>query len=308
MNSQPGLFPFGFLTHFVAKPSTLKGIIYSFGILHLVLCPSIVSCQNRWRQSEFILGTFWDPPVHIEPRYLDSDLRGFRLARDAGFNLLTGTQIEPNIDRSFDGMKCALKLAWQTGLQYLVADERFYPAYGCIFDKSKAKELVDAYKKLPASLRSAMFGYNLCDEPYFEQDHFKSISQWKWLIETSDPSKLVYLNLASSYAPSYNWGGFRGGNEDRVLDANERDEYESYLSLYIDNLRPTVISFDHYPFFADGTIRRDYYYNLSVIRRKAGKRPFWAYPMTVAQALPIPEPAPVITTARSFNFMVAFLD
>lgn len=240
-----------------------------------------MSCQNRWRQSEFILGTFWDPPVHIEPRYLDSDLRGFRLARDAGFNLLTGTQIEPNIDRSFDGMKCALKLAWQTGLQYLVADERFYPAYGCIFDKSKAKELVDAYKKLPASLRSAMFGYNLCDEPYFEQDHFKSISQWKWLIETSDPSKLVYLNLASSYAPSYNWGGFRGGNEDRVLDANERDEYESYLSLYIDNLRPTVISFDHYPFFADGTIRRDYYYNLSVIRRKAGKRPFWAYPMTV---------------------------
>ncbi len=137
------------------------------------------------------------------------------------------------------------------------------------------------HQKLPESLRSAMFGYNPCDEPYFEQDHFKSISQWKWLIETSDPSKLVYLNLASSYAPSYNWGGFRGGNEDRVLDANERDEYESYLSLYVDSLRPTVISFDHYPFFADGNNSAGLLLQSFRNPTQAGQRPFWAYPMTV---------------------------
>jgi hypothetical protein len=58
-------------------------------------------------------------------------------------------------------------------------------------------------------------------------------------------------------------------------------DYQAYLTYYVDSLRPQVVSYDHYPFFQDGTIRSDYFYNLSIIRAKAGKKPFWACPMTV---------------------------
>ncbi|MGB5875104.1 MAG: hypothetical protein WBH56_15400, partial [Bacteroidota bacterium] len=88
-------------------------------------------------------------------------------------------------------------------------------------------------------------------------------------------------NLVASYAPSYKWGGFESGDQKIDLDPAEQEEYEQYCSLYVDSLRPKVVSFDHYPFFADGRIRPDYFYNLNVMRRRAGSRPFWAYPMTV---------------------------
>ncbi len=148
-------FPFWFLNAFCCETfnSQKNHLFFRDPDLGAVSLNCELSKQVETIRIHF--GDILDPPVHIDPRYLDSDLRGFRLARDAGFNLLTGTQIEPNIDRSFEGMKCALKLAGQTGLQYLVTDKRFYPAYGCIFDKSKAKELVDA----PEIARESEVGY-----------------------------------------------------------------------------------------------------------------------------------------------------
>lgn len=240
-----------------------------------------VFSQSSWKQQEFVLGTFWDPPCDAQRRNLDRDAANFRLAKAAHFNLLTGAQLEPGIDRSFDGMVWALTVARAAGLRYMVTDRRFYPAYEQPFSTMTGDQVLRDYTHLPADLRSTMYGYTLCDEPHYTAAHLLKVSDWKWFLEAGDPDKLVYINLVASYAPSYNWGGFKGGHEDGVLDHGGKQNYERYLTSYVDSLRPAVVSFDHYPFFRNGNVRRDYFYNLAIIRAKASGRPFWAYPMTV---------------------------
>ncbi len=249
--------------------------------LALTLPAAMALCQSTWRQQEFVLGAFWDPPYDAKARIIDNDVARFRLAREANFNLLTGAQSEPAIDRTFEGMVWALKVAKNAGLKYLVTDRRFYPAYEKVFERADAERLAQDYRSLPADLRATLYGYALCDEPHYTNEHLRNVSDWKWFLERADPEKLVYVNLVASYAPSYNWGGFKGGREDGILDDNGKHSYEQYLSSYIDSLRPAVVSFDHYPFFKGGKMRRDYFYNLAIIRERAAGKPFWAYPMTV---------------------------
>lgn len=237
--------------------------------------------QTQWVQNEFILGTCWDPPLDPQGKSLAKDSASFELVKNAYFNLLTGIQGDGRINHSFEGMHYALTVASRVGLKYLVSDNRIYEAYEKPFDLEVARTLVGQYRSLPPNLRAAMYGYMLCDEPHFDTTHVRNVADWKWFLEEADPTKLPYINLVASYAVDDNWGGFKKGNGDRIMQDEERREYEAYLDFYIDSLQPAVVSFDHYPFFKDGSVRRDYFYNLKIIRQKSGERPFWTYPMTV---------------------------
>jgi len=262
------------------NPQSMKLLVTRLIIFLFISGASQAAGQTRWQQQEFILGTFYDPPFDVRSRDTVKDGANFRLAKDAGFNLLTGTQDQFRMDHSFEGMKYALSLANKAGLKYMVTDSRMYPVYDFPFQSSVAKTMVEQYKQLAVPLRKTMYAYNLCDEPHHSSEHLKRVTEWKRFFESNDPEKLVYLNLVASYAPNYSWGGFRG-KDDGVLDEQERVAYEAYLSSYIDSLRPAVVCFDHYPFFKSGKVRRDYFYNLAIIKKKAGKTPFWAVPMTV---------------------------
>jgi hypothetical protein len=247
----------------------------------LVVIAVSAAAQTTWSQKEFILGTFWDPPADARARNFVKDSTSFRRARDAHFNLLTGTQDYYNIERNPEGMRWILRCARATGLRYLVTDDRFFPVYDHPFREALAESVLAPYLRLPATLRSALYGYDLADEPQYRPAHRQAVREWKRFIERVEPGKLVYYNLVSSYGPNYNWGGFATGNYDAVLDLREKVEYDSYLRGYIDELNPAVVSFDHYPFFRDGSVRADYFYNLEAIRTAAGPRPFWAYVMSV---------------------------
>lgn len=237
--------------------------------------------QTRWRQQEFVLGTYWDPPIDIRAKDFSKDVASFKLAKDAYFNLLTGTQGDGMIDRSFNGMVYSLRVASAAGIHYLVTDNRMGVGYDKEYERTLAHSIVKDYQALPKELRAAQYGYDLCDEPQYKSDHLRNVSDWKWSLESADPEKLVFLNLVPSYGVDQNWGGFSSGNQNGLSEKNERKEYEAYLRYYVDSLKPQVISFDHYPFFKDGSFRPDYFYNLDVIRKKADGRPFWACPMTV---------------------------
>ena len=250
-------------------------------IILTIVFYAICCTQTWWKQDRFILGTFNDPPYNFIKRSIEEDSARFQLAKDAHFNLLTGTQEEGGIDHSFEGMRWAIMVAQRVGLQYLVSDRRIFEAYNNSFDSTVGYILIDQYKRLSIEYPNTIYGFNLCDEPQYRISHFKNVSAWKWFVESAFTDKLVYLNLAPSYAADQNWGGIKGGNRNGSLEDNERLNYEKYLNLYIDSLQPAVISFDHYPFFRNGGIRRDYFYNLRIIRQKAGFKPFWAYPMTV---------------------------
>lgn len=257
----------------------LARVVCLCGMVALVLIGPHAVAQTGWKQTEYILGTFWDPPLNTREKPLSIDSSSFALAKAAYFNLLTGVQGETGIDRTFEGMKWALAVANRVGLKYLVGDNRVYEAYDNKFDRVKATTIVSQYKSLPMDLRRTMLGYLLCDEPHFRSQALKNVSDWKWFLESADPEHLAYFNLASSYAADYNWEGFSGGNKDGTLDQSEKRNYERYLSYYVDSLKPSVVSFDHYPFFKNGTIRKDYFYNLTIIKQKAGQRPFWTFPM-----------------------------
>jgi hypothetical protein len=254
------------------------------GLLVASICLAAIATamgQTAWVQKEFILGTFWDPAANARVRDFQADSSSFAAARAAHFNMLTGTQDYYNIDRNPGGVRWILRVARAVGLKYLVTDDRFFPVYEHPFEEENARTIFTAYRALPDSLRSALYGYMLADEPQFKADHMEAVARWKRYIEQVEPRKLVYYNLVSSYGASYNWGGFSDGDGDATLNDRERRSYEKYLDEYVTRLDPAIVSFDHYPFFKNGTIRSDYFYNLEVIRRVSGKRPFWAYPMTV---------------------------
>ena len=117
-----------------------------------------------------------------------------------------------------------------------------------------------------------------------------------------------------------NYNGILDPGEDKdnngKLDLVDSDWYELYLDWYLkdsDNHRLSeVVSFDHYPFFQDvqewlksvyfyievkpGTfIDRSYFYNLAIIRQKAGTRPFWAYPLSVGLTVQPPDGDLIVT-------------
>jgi hypothetical protein len=261
-----------------ARKFTMRCLILFITIISLL---SFCNSQTRWKQRQFILGTFNDPPYHYSQKSLTDDSANFQLAKDANFNLLTGTQGEGAIDHSFEGMQWALKLAQRVGLFYLVSDNRIYEAYNHEWNLPVVRSLVAQYTQLPRDCEKAFYGIMLCDEPHYSLDHINKVYPLKWSLEAAFPEKLIFLNLAPSYSADQNWGGFEGGNRNGILDENEKIQYEKYLSMYIDSLRPAVVSYDHYPFFRTGDIRRDYFYNLRIIRQKSGDKPFWACPMTV---------------------------
>ncbi len=257
------------------------GVRIICGLMLLVKSWSICPSQTVWTQRQFILGTFYDPPYDFTKQSLKDDSAKFQLAKDANFNLLTGTEGDGAINHSYEGMMWALKVAKCVGLHYLVSDNRIYEAYNHRFDIQVARDLVNQYKRVPSELQNSFYGFTLCDEPQNRLNHFENVTAWKTFLESTFPDKLGYINLAPSYGADQNWGGFTGGNRDGILNELEKNHYEKYLDMYVDSLHPAIVSFDHYPFFRNGDIRRDYFYNLKVIRSKSAGRPFWACPMTI---------------------------
>jgi hypothetical protein len=228
-----------------------------------------------WNQTEFVLFTFFDPCLSANTDTTDAKevhaaLDRFQKAKDAYFNLLTGTQFPPHIVLTQAGMDFALFIAGRVpGIRYLVVDKRYRdddsaPAFRP-YQPAVATTITNHYNNELAGLfplrRNALMGYNLGDEP--RPEHAHAVNQWISYFKRSDDSKLAYVNLLPSY-------GF----------AN-RKAYEAYLDNFISDSTPDVVCFDHYPFFKDKTIRKDYFYNLRIIQTKAGNRPFWTFIQSV---------------------------
>jgi hypothetical protein len=238
-----------------------------------------ISKVAAWNQTEFMIFTFFDPCLSQETDTTNvvevrAALGGFQKAQEAYFNLLTGTQESSRINHTQAGIDFALYVAGKVpGLKYLVNDNGFFngdagPAFRPCQPDTAAR-VTDHYAKTLAARfparRNAIMGYNLGDEPRGED--VRNVKNWISHIKRSDPAKLAYVNVLPAY-------GFKS-----------RCAYEAYLDTLIGDCagtgRPDVVSFDHYPFFKDGKIRRDYFYNLRIIGQKAGQRPFWAYIQSV---------------------------
>lgn len=234
----------------------------------LMLFISLPYCYAQFQQQEFIIGTYNDPRLSEDKNYPE-DFARFQRAKDAYFNLLTGTQHELHIDRSEEGIAYSLDLAHQVGLRYLVVDDRFWGANS--FVDTTASQMMEFYKSLDADKREALYGYNIVDEP--STGFAGQVKKWVGFLKAEDSTKLAFVNLLPSY-------GF--------LD---RHKYQSYLDTYLSDTVQTpldVASYDHYPVLED-RVRGDYFYNMQSMLNRTDGRPIWAYINTSAH-LDYPEP------------------
>ncbi len=103
----------------------------------------------------------------------------------------------------------------------------------------------------------AMYAYYVTDEPNASQ--FPELGKLVAHLRERDPAHFAYINLFPTYANN-NQLGTKG---DTVT------AYREHLRLFIEQVKPDILSYDHYHFKSDGTDGDQYFLNLGMIRQAA---------------------------------------
>ena len=127
-------------------------------------------------------------------------------------------------------------------------------------DDPKWKKWVDARIE-EAKDHPAMYAYYLQDEP--TPDAFPLLARLVKYLRERDPAHPAWINLYPSYA-SPGRGGQLGTEGDTVT------AYREHVRLFMETVKPSLLSYDHYNFKADGD-GNQYFLNLAMIRDAALK-------------------------------------
>ncbi|HOX56765.1 MAG TPA: hypothetical protein P5205_10385 [Candidatus Paceibacterota bacterium] len=109
----------------------------------------------------------------------------------------------------------------------------------------------------------ACWGYSLSDEP--GPGAFPDLRKTVDALRLARPGKLAYINLFPNYAPAWALG---------------TSNYAEHVARFLREVRPDVLSMDHYPRFSPEADGRDgYCQNLEDMRQQslAGNIPFWNF-------------------------------
>ena len=111
--------------------------------------------------------------------------------------------------------------------------------------------LIDRVSKHPA-----FYSYHITDEPNALQ--FPALGKLVAYLRERDPAHLSYINLFPTYA----------SNEQLGTHGDVVTAYKEHLRLYVEQVKPALISYDHYQFRLNGDSDQ-YFLNLAMIRRAA---------------------------------------
>lgn len=150
------------------------------------------------------------------------------------------------------GNEQELDVAHRHGLRGQFSDGLLTPAS---LDDPKRREQLDALIAR-VSRHPALYAYYLIDEPNASQ--FPPLGKLVAYLRQRDPLHLAYINLFPTYAT----------NEQLATKGDVVTAYREYLRRYAEQVKPSLISYDHYQFRikADGD---QYFLNLAMIRRTA---------------------------------------
>ncbi len=192
--------------------------------------PAASRAPGGWKVGTPIV-TYWCGPSLTEATA--------RQMSEGGFNLVWCGEKE-------------LEVAHQHELRALLTDALLSPA---TLDQPSQKEkldaLVDRVRHSPA-----LYAYFIVDEPGAAQ--FAALGRLVAYLRERDPSHLAYINLFPTYA----------SNEQLGTKGDKITAYREHLRQYVDYVRPSLISYDHYQFTTNGD-SADYFLNLAMIRRAA---------------------------------------
>jgi len=150
------------------------------------------------------------------------------------------------------GSEKELDVAHRHGLRGQLTDGLFTPAS---LDDPKRREQLDALIAR-VSKHPALYAYHLIDEPNASQ--FPSLGKLVAYLHQRDPLHLAYINLFPTYAT----------NEQLATKGDVATAYWEYLRRYTDQVKPSLVSYDHYQFRLKGDSDQ-YFLNLAMIRRAA---------------------------------------
>ena len=111
--------------------------------------------------------------------------------------------------------------------------------------------LIERVRKHPG-----FYAYHLSDEP--TAAYFPGLARIVAYLREKDPEHLAYINLLPTYA----------SNEQLGTKGATVAAYTEHLRQYVDVVRPSLLSYDHYQFTNSGD-SPDYFLNLALMRDKA---------------------------------------
>lgn len=117
--------------------------------------------------------------------------------------------------------------------------------------RQKLEALVNRVKSHPA-----LYAYFVTDEP--NATNFPGLGRLVAWLRERDPAHLAYINLFPTYA----------NNEQLGTAGDTVTAYRKHLQLYLEQVKPGLISYDHYQFAINGD-QPDYFLNLAMIRQAA---------------------------------------
>jgi Beta-galactosidase len=145
-----------------------------------------------------------------------------------------------------------LDLVRRHGLRGQLQDPLLAPA---TLDDAAQREKLDA---LIARVKDhpALYAYFITDEP--SASAFPGLGRLVAYLRERDPRHFAYINLFPTYANNEQLG-----NPGDTLNA-----YQAHLNQYLDRVRPSLVSYDHYQFTTQGDSGQ-YFLNLALVRQAA---------------------------------------
>jgi hypothetical protein len=193
------------------------------------------AARAQWKPDVFPISFWCGPP----PEFVN--LEQYQRIKDAHF-----THIMPSCTGggSPEHNRTILDIAQKTGLKVFIHDSRMPVGVPDEQSKQRVRIISNTYKDHPA-----MAGYHVVDEP--GAGLFPALGQTAAALREADPEHPAYINLFPNYAP---------------LSALGTPSYEEHVRRFIETVKPSIVSYDHYHFL-NGPDRSGFFNNLEIVRR-----------------------------------------
>ncbi|XFA98609.1 hypothetical protein ACAG96_07010 [Candidatus Izemoplasma sp. B36] len=207
---------------------------------------------NFLRKNEILIGAWVSPPPRntIENKETFINEKQYQFLKESGINTIYA--LYERGDQLLDEVTSALNLAERFDVNYLVRDERLKQVQS-VTDYNK---LVDTYKN-----KKAFSGFLYWDEPGMID--FPSIRNvFQIARKSSNPDKLVYVNLLPQYATNSQlfFGVLEKEKNNQIIDPRK------YYEDFVQKTNSTYISYDFYPFEGEfPKIKEGFYQQYSLV-------------------------------------------
>ena len=216
--------------------SVVTGFVYILCISLFVYTPWTHAAEAKPAAVSWQVGTpivtYW-----CGPSLTDAVARQMA---EGGFNLV------------WCGSEKELDVAHRHGLRGQLTDGLLTPAS---LDDPQRREQLDALIARVGK-HPALYAYHLIDEPSASQ--FPALGNLVAYLRQRDPLHLAYINLFPTYAT----------NEQLATKGDVATAYWEYLRGYTEQVKPSLVSYDHYQFRLKGDSDQ-YFLNLAMIRHAA---------------------------------------